>query len=95
MVRWDQYGFHKKCARTRYVELLFLHPLGFVGHVVRSALSRVRNVDALFSFLSETGMYSIKGASRHITMNMFFCIRWDMRVTSCVPVHPGRETSMH
>jgi hypothetical protein len=45
---WDWCGFHKKCAGTRYAELVFLHPMGTVGHVVHSSLSRVRNVDALF-----------------------------------------------
>jgi hypothetical protein len=34
MFRWDRYGFHKKCARTRYAELVFLHPVESVGHVV-------------------------------------------------------------
>jgi hypothetical protein len=41
MFGWDQYGFHKKRAETRYDELLFLHSVGFEGHVVHSAASRV------------------------------------------------------
>jgi hypothetical protein len=28
MLGWDLYGFHKKHARTRYTELVFLHPVG-------------------------------------------------------------------
>jgi hypothetical protein len=36
---WDQYGLHKKRAGTRYAELVFFHPVGFVGHVVRSGAS--------------------------------------------------------
>jgi hypothetical protein len=34
MLRWDQYGFDKKCTETRYAELRFLHPVGSAGHVV-------------------------------------------------------------
>jgi hypothetical protein len=34
MLGWARYGIHIKRARTRYVELVFLHPVGFAGHVV-------------------------------------------------------------
>jgi hypothetical protein len=36
MLRWDQYRFDKKCAGTPYDDLMFLHPVGFVCHVVHS-----------------------------------------------------------
>jgi hypothetical protein len=39
---------HKKRAETRYTELVFLHPVGFVGYVVHSTASLVRNIDTLF-----------------------------------------------
>jgi hypothetical protein len=32
-------GLHKKCAETRYAELVFLHPVGSAGHVVHSSAS--------------------------------------------------------
>jgi hypothetical protein len=48
MLGWDQIGFHKKHAETPYDELVFLHPVGFAGHIVDSRASGVQNVDALF-----------------------------------------------
>jgi hypothetical protein len=44
-------SFHKKCAGTHYVELVFLHPVGSAGHVVDSAASGARNVGTLFFML--------------------------------------------
>jgi hypothetical protein len=34
MLGWNQYGFDNKHAGTCYAELMFLHPVGPVGHVV-------------------------------------------------------------
>jgi hypothetical protein len=48
MLGWDRYGFHKNCAGTRYVELLFLHPMGYAGHIVHLGASGERIVDTLF-----------------------------------------------
>jgi hypothetical protein len=50
-IRWPQCGFHKKRARTRYVEHLFLHPVGFAGYVVHFGSSGKQNIDALFFML--------------------------------------------
>jgi hypothetical protein len=36
MLGWDLYGFNEKRFRTRYAKLVFLHPMGSVGHVVHS-----------------------------------------------------------
>jgi hypothetical protein len=36
LIKWAWCSFHKKCAGTHYSQLLFLHPMGFVAHVVNS-----------------------------------------------------------
>jgi hypothetical protein len=51
MLRWYMYEFHKKCSKTRYVELVLMHPVGSVDHVVHSDAFVTRNVDALFFLL--------------------------------------------
>jgi hypothetical protein len=38
--RVGQYGFHKTCTGTRYAKLVFLHSVGFAGHVVHSGASK-------------------------------------------------------
>jgi hypothetical protein len=38
---WDRYGFYRKCVGPRYSELVFLHQVGSVGHVVHSGASGV------------------------------------------------------
>jgi hypothetical protein len=39
MLMWVRCGFHKKCAGTRYTEVVFLYPIGFVCRVVHSGAS--------------------------------------------------------
>jgi hypothetical protein len=51
MLGWDWYRYDKKHARTRYAELLFLHLVGSVGHVVHSSVSGAQNVDVIFFML--------------------------------------------
>jgi hypothetical protein len=48
---WAWCGFHKQCARTHYVELVFLHPVGSAYHVVHTGAFGPRIVDTLFFML--------------------------------------------
>jgi hypothetical protein len=38
MLRWNRYGFHKRCTGTRNAKLVFLQPVGSAGHIVHSAV---------------------------------------------------------
>jgi hypothetical protein len=51
MLGWDQYRLDKKSTRTRFAEIVFLHPMGSVGHVVHSGASMARNTDVLIFML--------------------------------------------
>jgi hypothetical protein len=48
-----------------------------------------------FPYLGGPDAVSIKSASGHITPNLYFCIRYDMRVTLCILVCLAHEMSMH
>jgi hypothetical protein len=45
---------------THYTELVFLHPVGSVGHVVISDVFGARNINAMFSCSVGPGAVSIK-----------------------------------
>jgi hypothetical protein len=76
-----RFGFHKKHIGTHYAELVFLHLVGYVGHVVNSSPSEAQNIDALFSCLGEPVVVSIKSTTGHVTPNLHFCIWLDQQGT--------------
>jgi hypothetical protein len=80
---------------TGYGKLVFLHPVGSAAHVVHSSASRARNVNALF-FMLWWDLYRFRKKREGTRYaRLVFCIRWDLRVTYYISVHPGRETSKH
>jgi hypothetical protein len=72
MLGGAQCNFHLKCVRTRYVELVFLHPVGSAGHVLHCGASEKRNVEALFLGSPGTVMGFIKRPPGHVTPNLCF-----------------------
>jgi hypothetical protein len=70
----------KECTETRYAELVFLFPVGYVGHVVHCGTSGARNVDALFFILVWDQCGFEKSAAGHVTLNLRFCFQWDMGI---------------
>jgi hypothetical protein len=92
MLGWAWCSFHQKHARTHYAELVYLYPVRSVGHVVHSDASVMRNVIRLFSCSSGTGTDSTKSMPTHVTSNLCFSNRWDLRVTLCIPGRLGHET---
>jgi hypothetical protein len=73
MLGWDHYGFDKKYVGTRYVELMFLHPVRSAGHYETET--------HYFSCSGGSGAVSLKIASGHVTLKLCFRIRLDRRAT--------------
>jgi hypothetical protein len=73
--------FHAPVVPIRYAELMFLHLVGSAGHVVHFGASRAQNVIALFFLLKKNRYGFNKMCVKHITLNLCFCIRWDLWVT--------------
>jgi hypothetical protein len=71
---------------------VFLHPGGSAGHVVCPGCETSTHY---FPCSGGPGLDPIKSTPRHITPNLCFCIRCDIRVTYRVLVRPGQKMSMH
>jgi hypothetical protein len=85
----------KSVSRHLTLSLCFLHTVGSMGHAVHSGVSKAQHVDALFFMLGWDCTDSTQSFPGQVTLNLCFCVPWDLRVTQCILVSPGRETSMH
>jgi hypothetical protein len=73
MLGWDRYRFNKSRALRRYNQLVFLHPVGSVVHVVHSSASGARNVITLFFVLGlDRYGFDEKHAGTHYVELLFF-----------------------
>jgi hypothetical protein len=74
---------------------VFLHPVGSADHVVHSYVYVARTIDTLFLCSSGPVVVSIKSAMGHDTLNLCFCIQWDLWDTYCILMHPECKISTH
>jgi hypothetical protein len=81
MLRWDQYEFDKKHIMTRYIKLVFLHPVGFAIHIVHSSASIIRNSNTIFFMLGGDQYGLEENALGQLTQNFCFYILYDLWVT--------------
>jgi hypothetical protein len=95
LLGWYRYGFHKKHIGIPYAELVFLHPVVPVDHVVHFSAFGALNIDTLFSCSGGMSKDCTKSVMGHVKMNFCFCIVLDLRVTLCIAVFQWRETSTH
>jgi hypothetical protein len=69
-----------KSTSRHIMSNMCFHPVGSVGHVVHFGVSGAQNIDVLFFILEWPDAVSIKSTPGHITLNLCFCILWDLRV---------------
>jgi hypothetical protein len=73
-----RYRFYKMSVGTRYAEHVFLHPVGYAGHVVHFGASGELNGHALFFMLGwdQYGLHKTRIRTRYA--ELVFCILWDL-----------------
>jgi hypothetical protein len=81
MLGWDGYEFYKKRAGKPYAELVFLHPVGFVGNVKHFGASGPWIGPWIsthyVSCLGWPGAVYIKSMPGHVMPDLCFCVRWN------------------
>jgi hypothetical protein len=78
MLGWDQNGFLKKQAVTRYAEYVFLHQVGSAWHVEHFVRLGCEMSTHYFYCSGGPDAVSIKGAPGHIMSKLCTCIQWDL-----------------
>jgi hypothetical protein len=75
--------FIKSISGDVTLNMYFLHPVGYAGHVVHSGASGARNIDTLF-FMLVCDLYGFhKKRVGTCYAKLLFCIRWnDEDITS-------------
>jgi hypothetical protein len=81
MLGWARSRFHRKHVGTRYAVLVFLHPVGSAGEEVHSGGAGAGSVNTLFFTLGVGRCGVHKKHAGYVTVNLCFCIRYDLRVT--------------
>jgi hypothetical protein len=74
---------------------VYLHPVRSADHIVFLGESGREMPKHYCSCSSEPFVHPIKSAPRHVTPNLCFHNRCDLRVTYCARVGPGCETLTH
>jgi hypothetical protein len=95
MLRWARCGFHKNHAGTRYAELVFLHPVGYTGHVEHTGKYGAQKVDTLFFMLGWARCSFHKKYAKARYTELLFLHPMGLRVTKCILMCLVRETSTH
>jgi hypothetical protein len=81
MLSWTRCGSHKKCTGTGYPEVVVLHPVETMGHVVHSGAFSHETLMRYFSYSGGLGLVYIKSTPRHVTLNVCFFIWLDLLIT--------------
>jgi hypothetical protein len=87
MLWWDRYGYHKKCAGTCYAELVFLHPVGSMGHVVHSCIWGAKHRCTIFHCRVDLVRFPFKAHQDTVQQTCVFAfggICWSHSAFGCI-----------